>query len=100
MTPTDCGSSHLSSQPSQLRMKGRLQLRNERFEMSPLCLAVSLPKRCPLPIGFVSARKSAVHYQADTTTWHPGFAELFPHRYLIKQSNTYVVPGMRRRLVL
>ena len=26
-------------------------MRNERFEMSPLRLVASLPKRCPLPIG-------------------------------------------------
>ena len=46
------------------------------------------------PQVFVSARKSAAYYQADTTSWHPGFAEPFPHRYLIKQLSTYVVPGM------
>ena len=31
------------------RMKGRLQLRNERFEMSPLRLVASLPKVVHFP---------------------------------------------------
>ena len=42
----------------------------------------------------MSAWKSAAYYQADTTSWHPGFAEPLPHRYLIKQLGTYVLPGM------
>lgn len=42
----------------------------------------------------MNARKSAAYYQADTKSWHPGFAEPVPHCYLIKQLSTYVFPGM------
>jgi len=49
---------------------------------------------------FVSARKSTAYLLPSGHHKHPGFAELFRHRYLIKQLSTYVVLGMRPYLVL
>ena len=48
----------------------------------------------------MSARKSAAYYEVDIPNCHTGFADAFPLRYCIKHLSTYVVAGIRRRLVL